>query len=107
MSAGQLAMCSSNACDKACEVDIVLKEGAPWFKACEITKILGYKNGRDAVLKHVKEKYKATREALDSLWSICVAKHFSDVCGVKPRGPILEDNVNLVSLLAGSAAVVG
>ena len=67
MSASQLAMYSSNACDKAYEVDIVLKEGAPWFKACEITKILGYKNGRDAVLKHVKEKYKTTREDLDCL----------------------------------------
>ena len=67
MSAGQLAMYSSNACDKAYEVDIVIKEGAPWFKGCEITKILGYKNGRDALMKHVKGKYKTTREALDSL----------------------------------------
>ena len=75
MSAGQLAMYSSNACDKAYEVDIVLKEGAPWFKACEITKIIGYKNGRDAVLKHVR---KSTRlqESLWTAWELikgCVA----------------------------------
>ena len=66
MSAGQLAI-SSNACERAYDVDIVLKDGAPWFRACQVTKILGYKNGRDAVLKHVKEKYKLPRDALDQL----------------------------------------
>ena len=64
MSAGQLAMYCSNACDKAYEVDIVLKEGAPWFRACEITRILGYGNGRQALKSHVKPKYTLTREAL-------------------------------------------
>ncbi len=67
MSASQLAVYSSNACDKGYQVDIVLKDGTPWFRACEITKILGYKNGRDAVMKHVKDKYKITRDALGHL----------------------------------------
>jgi prophage antirepressor-like protein len=59
-----LAIYSSSACKKGYQVDIVLKDGAPWFRACEITKILGYQNGRAAVMKHVREKYKVTREAL-------------------------------------------
>ena len=67
MSASQLAVYSSNACKKAYDVDIVLKDGAPWFKACEVTKILGYSNGRQAVLAHVKPKYTLTREALGPL----------------------------------------
>ena len=65
MSAGQLAVYNSNDCEKGYDVDIILKDGAPWFKACQVTKILCYKNGRDAVLKHVKEKYKLPRDALD------------------------------------------
>jgi prophage antirepressor-like protein len=67
MSASQLAVYRSSACKKAYDVDIVLKDGAPWFRACEITKILGYQNGRAALTKHVREKYKVTREALDQL----------------------------------------
>ena len=64
MSAGHLAKYSSNACDKAYEVDIVLKEGAPWFKASDVTKVLGYSNGPQAVHHNVKQKYMATREDL-------------------------------------------
>ena len=64
MSASQLATYSSNACEKGYQVDIVLKDGAPWFRACEVTKILGYGNGRQAVLAHVKPKYMLTKEAL-------------------------------------------
>ena len=61
-----LANYSSFVCDGAYDVDIVLKDGAPYFRACEVTKILGYKNGRDAVLKHVREKYRVTKEALEA-----------------------------------------
>jgi prophage antirepressor-like protein len=59
-----LANYSSFVCDGAYDVDIVLKDGAPWFRACQVTKILGYRNGRDAVTKHVKEKYKLAKDAL-------------------------------------------
>ena len=61
-----LANYSSFVCDGAYDVDIVLKDGVPYFRACEVTKILGYKNGRDAVLKHVREKYRVTKEALEA-----------------------------------------
>ena len=61
-----LANYSSFACDGAYQVDIVLKDGAPWFRACDVTRTLGYKNGRDAVTKHVKEKYKLTKDALEA-----------------------------------------
>ena len=60
-----LAKYSNFVCEKAYDVDIILKDGAPFFRACEVTRILGYKNGRDAVLKHVKEKHKITKEALE------------------------------------------
>ena len=61
-----LATYSNVVCKKAYNVDIVLKDGAPYFRACEVTRILGYQNGRAAVMKHVKEKYKVTREALEA-----------------------------------------
>ena len=61
-----LANYNTFVCDGAYDVDIVLKDGAPYFRACEVTKILGYKNGRDAVLKHVREKYRVTKEALEA-----------------------------------------
>ena len=64
MSASQLATYSSNACEKGYQVDIVLKDGAPWFRASEVTKILGYGNGRQAMKSHVKPKYTLTWEAL-------------------------------------------
>ena len=67
MSVSQLAIYSSGACEKGYQVDIVLKDGIPWFRGCEVTKILGYQNGRDAMRKHIKEKYKVTRDALDHL----------------------------------------
>ena len=54
----------SKACANAYSIDILLKDGTPWFKACEVAKILGYQNTRAAVIKHVKDKYKLTREAL-------------------------------------------
>ena len=64
MSASHLAIYSSSVCKKAYDVDIILKDGAPWFRACEVTKILGYGNGRQAVIAHVKPQYTLTREAL-------------------------------------------
>ena len=59
-----LANYSSNVCKKAYEVDIILREGVPWFKGCEVAKILGYGNSRQAIKSHVKPKYTLTREAL-------------------------------------------
>jgi prophage antirepressor-like protein len=59
-----LAIHSNFACDGAYQVDIVLKDGAPWFRGCEVTRILGYKNSSDALKKHVKEKYKSTKDGL-------------------------------------------
>jgi len=70
MSASQLATYSSNACEKGYQVDIVLKDGAPWFRACEVTKILGYGNGRQAVLAHVKPRYMLTKEALECMETV-------------------------------------
>jgi prophage antirepressor-like protein len=67
MTASQLAIYSSEACEKGYDVDILLKDGAPWFRACQVTKILGYGNGRQAVIAHVKPKYTLTREALGQL----------------------------------------
>ena len=67
MSASQLAIYSSSACEKGYQVDIIIKDGAPWFRACEVTNYLGYGNGRQAVLAHVKPKYTLTKEALGSL----------------------------------------
>ena len=55
---------SSKACEKGYDVDIILKDGAPWFRASEVTKILGYVNGPQAVLHNVKAKYSATKEQL-------------------------------------------
>ena len=37
---------------------IIDKEGKPWIRANDITKILLYSNSRDAVRKHVNEKYR-------------------------------------------------
>jgi prophage antirepressor-like protein len=65
MSASQLTVYGRSSCEKGYQVDIVLRDGVPYFRACEVTKILGYKNGRDAVLKHVKDKYKVSRDALE------------------------------------------
>ena len=62
-----LANHSSFVCDGAYDVDIVLKNGAPYFRACEVTKILGYKNGRDAVLKHVREKENMNMEKMRTM----------------------------------------
>jgi len=59
-----LAIYSSSACEEGYQVDIVLKDGAPYFRACEVTKILGYGNGRQALKTHVNPKYTLTREAL-------------------------------------------
>ena len=67
MSLSQLAVWSSSACEKGYQVDIILKDGAPWFRACQVTKILGYGNGRQAVIAHVKPQYALTREALGHL----------------------------------------
>ena len=64
MSLSQLAVWSSSACAKAYQVDIILMDGAPWFRACEVTKILGYKNSCDALKKQVKDRYKSTKDAL-------------------------------------------
>ena len=62
-----LANYSNFACEKAYDVDIILQNGVPWFRGCDVTKILGYGNGRQAVLAHVKPKYTLTKEALENL----------------------------------------
>lgn len=35
------------------EIRIVEQNGEPWFVAADVTKTLGYANGRDALSKHV------------------------------------------------------
>ena len=42
------------------KVRVVEQGGEPWFVGSEVAKILGYQNGRDAILKHVKDNHKAT-----------------------------------------------
>ena len=65
MTNAHLAIYSGDACKTSqYDVDIILKDGAPWFKALEVTKILGYRNAAQAVRSHVKEKYTATKEQL-------------------------------------------
>jgi prophage antirepressor-like protein len=70
MSNAHLATYSSDACKTSqYDVDIVLKDGAPWFKASDVTKVLGYTNGPQAVHHNVQSKYIATREELCSTGS--------------------------------------
>jgi prophage antirepressor-like protein len=38
------------------EVRIQMKDGAPWFCAADVCRILEYQNSRDAVHKHCREK---------------------------------------------------
>jgi len=45
-------------------VDVITKDGAPWFRAADLTRILGYSNGRQAVITHVRSKYSRTKEKL-------------------------------------------
>jgi prophage antirepressor-like protein len=59
-----LANYSSFVCDGAYDVDVILKDGAPWFKASDVTKVLGYANGPQAISHNVKGKYTSTREQL-------------------------------------------
>jgi prophage antirepressor-like protein len=66
-----LATYSNVACEKAYDVDIVLKDGMPWFRACQVTRILGYKNSNDALKKHVKEKYRSAKDTLDATLGLC------------------------------------
>ncbi|TCO56773.1 BRO family protein [Actinocrispum wychmicini] len=35
------------------EIRVVLQDNQPWFVAAEACRVLGYKNGRDALVKHV------------------------------------------------------
>lgn len=46
------------------EVRVVEIDEKPWFCAMDITKALGYNNGRDAIMKHCKEKGVAKRDTL-------------------------------------------
>ncbi len=65
MSSAHVAIYSGDACKTSqYDVDIVLKDGAPWFRASDVTKVLGYLNGPQAVRHNVKAKYRATRDQL-------------------------------------------
>lgn len=53
--------------DVLVSVRVVMKNGEPWFVAKDVTKALGYTNGRDAVAKHVDDDQKdgvAIRDAI-------------------------------------------
>ena len=45
-------------------VDVITKDGAPWFRAAHVTHILGYVNRQQAVRTHVRAKFTATYESL-------------------------------------------
>ena len=54
----------SRSCDTGYKMDIVLHEGAHWFRAADVTRHLAYSNGREAVIRHVKQKDRTTQEFL-------------------------------------------
>ena len=54
----------SRSCAAGFQMDIILHEGQRWFKAADATRHLGYSNGRQAVILHVKQKDKTTKEFL-------------------------------------------
>ena len=46
----------SRSCYDGYKMDIISHEGQHWFKAADVTRHLGYKNGRQAVITFVKAK---------------------------------------------------
>ncbi len=62
-----LAGYSGDVCKKSqYNVDVIIKDGAPWFRASDITKSLGYLNGPHTVRKYVHDKDTSTVENLRS-----------------------------------------
>lgn len=56
------------------EIRIVEQNGEPWFVAADVTKTLGYANGRDALSKHVdtEDKGVAKRDTLGGQQQISI-----------------------------------
>ena len=54
----------SRSCDEGYKMDIILHEGQHWFRAADVTRHLAYSNGRQAVMSHVKQKDKNTKDFL-------------------------------------------
>ena len=54
----------SRSCYDGYKMDIISHEGQHWFKAADVTRHLGYKNGRQAVITFVKAKDRTTKEFL-------------------------------------------
>lgn len=50
--------------EKFGEIRVAEENGEPWFCAIDITKILGYSNGRDAVSKHCRREGVAKRDGV-------------------------------------------
>jgi prophage antirepressor-like protein len=55
---------NSRICDDGYKMDIVTHEGHHWFRAADVARHLGYANGREAVIRHVKQKDRTTKEFL-------------------------------------------
>lgn len=49
------------------EIRVIEIDGKPYFCAMDITRALGYKNGRDALVKHCKSDGVAKRDIIDKL----------------------------------------
>jgi len=45
-------------------MEVILHEGQCWFRAADVTRWLGYRNGRQVILQWVKSKDKTTKEFL-------------------------------------------
>ena len=62
----------SRNCSDGYKMDIVSHEGQHWFRAADVTRHLGYKNGRQAVITFVKQKDRTTKEFLAEGGGACV-----------------------------------
>ena len=51
-------------CDAGSSMEVIWHEAQCWFRACDVTRWLGYRNGRQVILAHVKSKDKTTKEFL-------------------------------------------
>ena len=54
----------SRSCAAGYQMYIILHEGQRWFRAADVTRHLAYSNGREAVIRHVKQKDKTTNDFL-------------------------------------------
>ena len=61
-------------------VDVITKDGVSWFRAADVTRILRYKNGRQAIKDNVRNKHTATKETLGCVF-------LSDIPPVSPTDP--------------------